>query len=99
MAEAEGDTEILLDYPDLVWGELPEEAALHFPESPRKDFQGEALKPKDIRQFLWEHRNNRVIQRDRAFIWKKYAPEMDSITVGLGTLTVAPVVERLSYGS
>ena len=91
------ENRILLDHPDLEWGDLPEWTASYEHEAPTLEVEGKPS-PKAIRQFLWDHRNDRALNRDRAFIWKKYDAELETSTVGLGTLTVAPVIERLSRG-
>ena len=98
LSDTEGEGRIMLDYPDLEWGELPEWSAAYEHVKPSMEAEKNPT-PKEIRQFLWEHRNERSLVRDRAFVWKRYDEDLETFTVGLGTLTVAPVVERLSHGS
>ena len=97
LSEIDGEARVLLDYPYLEWGDLPEWSAPYEHRKPSME-KAHNPTPKEIRQFLWEHRNKRSIERDRAFVWKRYNPDLETFTVGLGTLTVAPVVERLSNG-
>ena len=90
---------IVLDAPDLDLDLIPEGAVFHRHQSPHLEVQGESLRAKDIRQFLWDNRNLRVLKRDRAFIWSQYDSETDISRVGLGTLTAQEAVERLSNGN
>lgn len=96
LVESESGT-IMLDHPDMEWGDMPEWVAPYEHPSPQLKVEGNPS-PKAIRQFLWEHRNERSLTRDRAFLWKKYDAELETSTVGLGTLTVVPVIERLTNG-
>ena len=89
---------IVLDAPELSESDLPEGAVFYRHKSPHFEVEGDALRPKDIRQFLWDHRNLRCLKRDRAFIWSEYDSKSDISRVGLGTLTVEEAVERLDNG-
>jgi hypothetical protein len=88
-----------LDAPDLSFEDLPEDVAFCRHSSPHFEVEGEALRPKDIRQFLWDNRNLRALKRDRAFIWSEYDSESDISKVGLGTITVNRALERLNNGN
>tara|TARA_Y100001973_G_C5140216_1_gene302522 strand:+ start:457 stop:795 length:339 start_codon:yes stop_codon:yes gene_type:complete len=93
-----GGQGILLDNPDFDFDMLPGWAVAYRHESPLLEVEGESLTAKDVRKFLWEHRNHRSVTRDRSFVWSKYDEELDTSTVGIGTLTVKPALERLNNG-
>jgi len=98
VSERHPDGTVFLESPHLAFSVLPEEA-VRFYSGLSLDVDGPSLSPKQVRRFLWEHRVNRAVQRDRAFVETSYNEETDVSSMKIGTITVAPVVERISNGS
>lgn len=42
---------------------------------------------KDLRRYMWDHRNDRTIRRGRGFLWWDHPLDDETIMVGLGTIT------------
>tara|TARA_R110000822_G_scaffold178700_1_gene318619 strand:- start:28 stop:354 length:327 start_codon:yes stop_codon:yes gene_type:complete len=89
---------VLLDAPEFSRTEAPEWAAEFNHITPHLEVSGPDLRPKDIRQFLWDNRSLRALTRDRAFVWTKYDEDSDSSSLGFGTLTLTSVAEKLTNG-
>lgn len=90
---------VFLESPHFPVEEFPEEAVPFYHEGYERSFPGPDLSPKAVRRFLWEHRNTRPIQRDRAFVETEYDEESDVSRIRVGTMTALPVLERMPHGS
>tara|TARA_R110002020_G_scaffold114056_2_gene262374 strand:- start:3006 stop:3332 length:327 start_codon:yes stop_codon:yes gene_type:complete len=98
VSERHPDATVFLESPHLPSTSLPKEA-VPFYSGLSLDVEGPVLSPKQVRRFLWDHRVNRAVQRDRAFVETSYNEETDVSSMKIGTITVTPVVERISNGS
>ena len=90
---------VVLDSPHFELGLLPDGSARCYHNEFHQEFAGPALNPKQIRRFLWDIRNKRQVQRDRAFIETYYDDETDTSVIRLGTLTSEEALERLAHGT
>jgi len=59
------------------------------------EIEGRNITPKKVRQFLWEHRKKRALQRKHAAVWSSYLPDEDISYVGVGAVTSKEVAERM----
>ncbi len=97
-SEAHPGGVVFLDSPHFPVSSLPGEAAPFYHDL-TLEVGGNDLSPKEIRRFLWEHRNSRAICRDRCFIETLYDEDSDVSTVKIGTMTGVHVLERMTDGS
>lgn len=87
----DADESVLLSNPDLSLSDLPEGAMVYKFTSPvLKSDEGISLR--ELRSFLWKHRKDRAVLRDRAVIWH------EDDTYGIGVVTTKNVIERLADG-
>ena len=85
--------EVLLSNPSYDLTELPEGAVVHRFESPRLTATSSGIPLKELRSFLWKHRKDRAVTRDRAVLWK------DSDSYGIGVVVTTQTLERLTHGT
>jgi hypothetical protein len=64
------------------------------PSEAQTSLVGKKLSVKQVRKFMWDHRNSRQLQRENAVIWSWYDDEKDETHLGFGATVAPEKVER-----